>query len=246
MHERMMDIAGAGGSRLRAGYGEIAWWATTSTGVALLAYSLRRRSVSAMFLAFAAVPIAYRGLAGRWPSHAGRRGQRVEDYTRGALGGERGIHVRDAIRLEKPLDEVYRFWRQFENLPRFMTYLEQVTDLGGGRSHWVAKGPAGVRVEWDAEIINEVENQVIGWLSLPGSDVVTAGSVNFDAVRLGRSTQVTVHLQYAPPAGKVGSFVAMLAGREPSQTIREDLRHLKQILEAGEVARAEWQPGGRQ
>ena len=107
----------------------------------------------------------------------------------------------------------------------------------------MAKGPGGVLVEWDAEIINEVEDQVIGWRSLPGGDVTLAGSVNFDRVREGRSTQLTVRLQYAPPAGRVGAFVAMLAGREPSQTIREDLRRLKQILEAGEVPRAEARTG---
>src|SRR5207248_1701614 len=111
-------------------------------------------------------------------------------------------------------------------------------DLGHGRSHWIAKGPAGVRVEWDAEIINEVMDKVIGWRSLPGSEIVSAGSVNFRLVRAGRSTQVTVHLQYAPPAGRAGALFAKLFGREPSQTVREDLRRLKQHLEAGEVARA--------
>ena len=125
-----------------------------------------------------------------------------------------------------------------------MTHLERVTDLGEGRSHWVAAGPADVRVEWDAEIINDVENQVIAWKSLPGADVVSAGSVNFDAVRGGRSTQVSVNLQYAPPAGRVGGWVATLAGREPSQMIREDLRRLKQLLEAGEIARATHGSGG--
>ena len=93
-------------------------------------------------------------------------------------------------------------------------------------------------VEWDAEIINDVENKVIGWRSLPDSDVITAGSVNFDAARDGRLTQVSVHLQYAPPAGKVGAFLASLFGREPSQTVREDLRRFKQLLEAGEIARS--------
>ena len=92
-------------------------------------------------------------------------------------------------------------------------------------------------MEWDAEIINDVEDQLIAWRSLPGSDVVSAGSVNFDAVRGGRSTQVSVHLQYAPPAGRAGALLSRLFGREPSQTIREDLRRLKQLLEAGEVAR---------
>jgi uncharacterized membrane protein len=146
--------------------------------------------------------------------------------------------VRESIRLEVTLEAVYRFWRRLENLPQFMTHLERVTETGEGKSHWVASGPAGLAVEWDAEIINEVENQVIAWRSLPGSDVVTAGSVNFDAVRGGRSTQVSVHLQYAPPAGKAGALVASLFGREPSQTIREDLRHFKQLLEAGEIPRA--------
>ena len=146
--------------------------------------------------------------------------------------------MRESIRLEVTLEAVYRFWRRLENLPQFMTHLERVTETGDGKSHWVTSGPAGLAVEWDAEIINEVENQVIAWRSLPGSDVVTAGSVNFDAVRGGRSTQVRVHLHYAPPAGKAGALVASLFGREPSQTIREDLRHFKQLLEAGEIPRA--------
>jgi uncharacterized membrane protein len=94
-----------------------------------------------------------------------------------------------------------------------------------------------VRVEWDAEIVSDVEPKTLGWRSLPGSDVVTAGSVNFDVVR-GGATQITVHLQYAPPAGRAGALVASLFGRAPGQTIREDLRRLKQLLEAGEIARA--------
>jgi uncharacterized membrane protein len=123
-------------------------------------------------------------------------------------------------------------------LPRFVRHLDSVREDGANRSHWVAAGPLGVAVEWDAELINEVQDKVIGWRSVPGSDVTTAGSVNFDSVRGGRETQVTVSLQYAPPAGKAGAFVATLFGREPSQTIREDLRLLKQILEAGEIAQA--------
>jgi uncharacterized membrane protein len=113
-----------------------------------------------------------------------------------------------------------------------------VTETADGRSQWVAAGPAGLGVEWEAEIINEIENKVLAWRSLPGSDVVTAGSVNFAAARGGRSTQVSVRLQYAPPAGRAGSLVASLFGRAPSQTIRDNLRHFKQLLEAGEIPRA--------
>jgi uncharacterized membrane protein len=115
-----------------------------------------------------------------------------------------------------------------------MTHLERVTNLGGGRSHWVAKGPAGSSVEWDAEIINEVENRVIGWRSIEGSDVVMAGAVNFSPARDGTACEVSVHLKYEPPLGRAGAAFATLAGANPSRSIREDLRHMKQLLESGE------------
>ncbi|MGC4083782.1 MAG: hypothetical protein QM736_17140 [Vicinamibacterales bacterium] len=99
-------------------------------------------------------------------------------------------------------------------------------------------GPGGLRVEWTAELINEIENELLAWQSLPGSDIVSAGSVRFKPVRGGRGTQVHVHLQYDSPAGKPGALAAWLVGQEPSQTIREDLRRFKQLLEAHEVPRA--------
>jgi len=208
--------------------------AALSSGTLLLLFGATSRSRVGRYAAIAAAPLLYRGLMGAWPIGS----QRGAD-TRVALAGDRGLQVREAIRLERPLEEVYAFWRQLENLPRFMSYLESVTEnTDVGRSHWVARGPGGILVEWDAEIINEVENQVLAWRSLPDSDIVTAGSVNFDRVRGGRSTQLTVNLQYAPPAGRGGATVAWLFGRAPSQTIREDLRRLKQLLEAGEIARA--------
>ena len=210
--------------------------AALTTATAVMAYGLSRRNIPGVFLAAAATPLAYRGLAGDWP-RAGN-GHSPRERARAALGGNRGIHVRESVRLEKPIDEVYRFWRKLENLPKFMRHLAEVRDLGNGRSRWVAKGPAGSRMTWDAEVINEIENKVIGWQSLPGGDVISAGSVNFDTVRNGRSTQVSVRFQYAPPAGRAGSFLAMLFGREPSQTVREDLRRLKQLLEAGELPHA--------
>jgi uncharacterized membrane protein len=216
--------------------GELECLAAGAAAAIVIGYGLSRRSLPGALLAVAASPLAYRAVAGRWPAPIARRADDGLDEVRGSLRADRGIHVRESVRIERPIGDVYAFWRRLENLPSFMAHLERVSELSDKRSHWVAKGPAGVPVEWDAEIINEVPNQVIGWRSLPESDVVTAGSVNFDAVRNGRSTQISVHLQYAPPAGRVGSVVAMLAGREPSQTIREDLRRLKQVLEAGEIA----------
>jgi uncharacterized membrane protein len=210
-------------------------WGAIAGGLLFVALGLRRSTFSGVWLT-ASAPLFYRGVTGHWPpplaEWLGRGDSRV------ALAGERGVQVRESVRLERSIADVFRFWRRLENLPTFVTHLERVEETSPGQSHWVARGPADLRVEWDAEIINEVDNQVIAWRSLPDSDVVTAGSVNFDVVRAGRSTQVTVNLQYAPPGGKAGAFIASLLGREPSQTIREDLRRFKQLLEAGELARA--------
>lgn len=210
--------------------------AALGAGVALLVSGMWRRSLVGVGMAAMAAPLLYRGATGRWPGV-------VAPYfpsgdTRTALGGDRGVHVRESIRLEVPVDVVYRQWRQLDQLPRVMSHLRSVTELGNGRSHWVADGPAGLTVEWDAEIVNDVEPQVIAWKSLPEADVVTAGSVTFRPGRGGRDTQLTVTLQYAPPAGKAGAGFAMLFGREPSQTIREDLRRFKARLETGEIPAA--------
>jgi uncharacterized membrane protein len=213
-------------------------WSALSSGALLLLVGAARRDRVGMCAALASAPLLYRGLTGEWPIANGKRTD-----TRAALSGHRGLHVREAIRVEVPLEEVYRFWRRLENLPRFMAYLDSVNESRDGlRSHWVARGPGGVNVAWDAEIINEVENKILAWRSLPESDIVTAGSVTFDRVRGGRATEVVVNLQYAPPAGRGGAALAWLFGRAPSQTIREDMRRLKQLLEAGELAQAE--PGG--
>jgi uncharacterized membrane protein len=153
--------------------------------------------------------------------------------TRRTLRGPRGVHVEESVTINRPVADVYRFWRNVENLPRFMKHLESVAVRDAGISHWVARGPAGMKVEWDARIINEVHDKVIGWQSLEGSTVSTAGSVNFDAAPHG--TRVTVHLQYNPPGGKLGAAIAWLFGEEPNLQIREDLRRLKSLLETGEI-----------
>ena len=165
--------------------------------------------------------------------HAVHRGTGMvadrDSDTRRRLGGYRGIHVDESVTIHRPVSEVYRYWRNFENLPRFMRHLESVAMREEGISHWVARGPAGTTVEWDARIINEVDNKVIGWQSLEGSTIATAGSVHFAETAGG--TLMRVHLQYSPPAGKLGSAVAWLFGEEPSQQIREDLQRFKTLME---------------
>ena len=167
----------------------------------------------------------------------------LESDTRQQLGGSAGVHIEESVTVNRPINEVYRFWRNFENLPQFMNHLESVAQREAGVSHWVAKGPAGTRVEWDARIINEIDDKLIGWQSLEGSMVSTAGSVNFRETP--RGTEVRVHLQYSPPAGKVGAAIAWLFGEEPGVQIREDLRRFKQLMETGEVVQSEATARGR-
>lgn len=209
-------------------------WLTLGTGAVLLIAGASRRTPMGAGLAVSAAPLLYRGITGHWP-FAGHDDTN-RGFTKSALRGDRGIHIRESIRLQMPVADVYAYWRQLENLPRFMSHLERVTETSDRRSHWVAVGPAGLAVEWDAEIINEEENHILAWRSLPGSDVAMAGSVTFEPARGGRTTQLDVHLQYGPPAGKAGAAIATLLGRSPSRTVREDLRRFKQLLEAGEVA----------
>jgi len=145
------------------------------------------------------------------------------------------IRVSKSVTIKRPPMAVYEFWRQLENLPRFMHHLQEVRSTGNGRSHWIAKAPAGQQVEWDAEIVDERPGELIVWRALPGSDIQHEGSVHFRPAPADRGTEVEVALQYDAPGGKAGALVATLFGEEPSQQIRDDLRRFKQVMETGEV-----------
>jgi uncharacterized membrane protein len=157
------------------------------------------------------------------------------DPTRRYLGGSHGVLVEDAITIHRPVSEVYSYWRNLENLPRFMGHLEEVQVTDRFHSHWTARGPLGVLVEWDAEIINDIPPTLLSWKSVGESDVVSAGSVRFKPIGE-HATQVHVRLQYDPPAGKLGATVAWLLEDDPQHQIAEDLRRFKQLLETGEIA----------
>jgi uncharacterized membrane protein len=157
----------------------------------------------------------------------------------------REVHLETSIAIDKSPEELYTFWRDFKNLPLFMKNLESVSELNVRKSHWVAKGVGAARVEWDAEIYNEKENELIAWRSLENADVVNAGSVRFHKGPAGHGTYVRVTVNYNPPAGHLGATVARLLGAEPTQLIKEDLRRLKQMMEAGEIATIDGQTSGR-
>jgi uncharacterized membrane protein len=157
----------------------------------------------------------------------------------------REVHVETSIAIDKSPEELYSFWRDFKNLPLFMRNLESVTEKDERISHWVAKSIGNSKVEWDAEIYNEEENKLIAWRSLEDADVVNAGSVRFQKGPSGHGTYVRVAMNYNPPAGQIGATIAQLLGAEPAQLIKEDLRRLKQMMEAGEIATIDGQTSGR-
>ena len=144
-----------------------------------------------------------------------------------------------SITIDRPAEELYKFWHNFENLPRFMNNLESVRVTGDKRSHWVAKGPLGSSVEWDAEIVEDSPNELIAWRSLEGSDVENSGSVRFVPAPGGRGTEVQVEIVYNPPGGMLGAGVAKIFGAAPEQEIKGDLYRFKQVMETGEVVHSD-------
>ncbi len=204
-----------------------------------LGFAARRDSRFARFLAapvgLGAGYLLLRGLTGRCLMYKAMNIDR---------SGQAGIHVERAVTINRPRPEVYAFWRNFENLPRFMNHLESV-EVKNGQSHWRAKAPLGHSVEWDARVTEEAQNEKIAWSSLPGSQVENRGIVEFRDAPGGRGTVVRVTLDYEPPAGSMGAAFAKLFGEAPQQQVREDLRHFKQIMETGEIPTTYGQTSGR-
>lgn len=155
------------------------------------------------------------------------------------------MQVIETTTINATAGEVYKFWRNLENLPRFMRHLESVSATSERTSHWVARAPAGTSVEWDAELVEDQPERLLGWRTLPKSEVAHEGIVSFEPAAGGRGTVVRVEMLYRPPAGKVGVQIARLFGEEPSLQVAEDLRRLKQLLETGEVATTIGQPSGK-
>lgn len=178
----------------------------------------------------------------REPGRRARQTSRQGRQTRSDV-----VHVERVTTLNTSAETAFGFWKDFRNFPRFMRHLESVELLGGNRSHWVARAPAGMTVEWDAEIVEQREPEFIAWRTLPNSQVEHSGSVRFSPAPGARGTEVRVTLDYAPPGGTVGRTIAWLFREEPNQQIHEDLRRFKQLVETGEVTISDgplmWRPG---
>lgn len=199
-------------------------------GSALVLWGLSRRSLGGVLLALVGGGLLHRGSTGYCALYRqlGINSRQMNDEA--GVPGDKGIKVERTVRIARSPQEVYRFWKNLENLPRFFEHVERVTPVNERRSHWVVKGPAGTQVEWTAEILTDREGELISWESLPGAEVQNAGSVRFERAGDGR-TDVKVTLQYYPAAGVIGAAVAKLFGEAPDQQLDADLGRLKQLLE---------------
>jgi uncharacterized membrane protein len=222
--------------------GDIQRMISAIAGTGLIVGGLRRRSLAGGVVAVAGISLLYRAATG-YCAAVDALGITTRDMQNTNSLGRSKVHtgqatkIRRSIEINRPPDELYRFWRALDNLPQIMSHLASVQVINDRLSHWVVKTVPGLpTVEWDAEIINDVENERIGWRSLNDADVTHAGSVEFEGSGDGQ-TRLTVTLQYEPLAGRLGTALAKLIGQDPELKIADDLQRFKDSMESGTYSR---------
>lgn len=205
-------------------------------GAGLAAWGLSRRSLGGLLIAVVGGALIRRGVTGHCMLYENLGINSRQLQTESGVRGNKGIKVIKSVVVSRPRDEVYRYWRNLENLARFMEHVESVREIDERRSAWVVRGPLGHDVEWNAEILTDRPNELIAWQSLPGAEVQNAGSVWFEQVSGGSATEVKVALQYQPPAGVLGATVAKFLGEAPEQQLENDLAKFKTLIEQGQSA----------
>jgi uncharacterized membrane protein len=215
--------------------GEVERWGSAFAGGLLLVRGVERGRLPGLVLAGIGASLLYRGFTGHCKLY-----DKLGMSTRSSgqsLGvpAKTGFKFEQSITINRPAQELYEYWRQLSNLPRIMQHLESVTESGNFKSHWVAKGPMGIRVQWDAEVHNEDPGRLIAWRSMPGGQVDTAGSVRFEE-QGSNTTGVHVSLKYNPPGGKLGANLAWLMGSSVEKEVASDLCRFKQAMENGEIS----------
>ncbi|MEA5566764.1 SRPBCC family protein [Anabaena sp. UHCC 0399] len=214
-------------------------WASLIGGGALVLMGLRQASLRGVLTALAGGGLIYQGASK----------QSTIQQAQEAIGLNKPIKVEKTVTINQPAEELYRYWHNFENLPRFMKHLKSVKVYnekpGARRSHWIANAPLGNSVEWDADILEDRENELISWASVEGADIENSGFVRFQPAPANRGTEVKVVLEYNPPGGTLAAIFAKLFGEEPEQQIGDELRRFKMLMETGEIATTEGQPSGK-
>jgi len=226
--------------------GDVERWASTIGGTLLVANGLRRGTFGGLAAAILGGSLVYRGVTGHCNAYKALNIDTSDKHRSDATEHvHKGRLIKHVVTINRPAAELYAFWRDEANAPKFMLNMVSVEKLGGNRSRWVSSGPLGKTFAWDSEVFNDQPGRMFAWKSLPGGDVELAGTARFDELPAGRGTVVTLELNYEPPAGLLGVTVAKVLGQDPDKLAMEDLRRFKQLMEAGEIATTAGQPSGR-
>ena len=212
--------------------------ASVTMGTALLALALsQRRKPGAFAFGLAGAYLAWRGATGHCALYEALDTGTAEDPDDERLdaGGHDDVSIEAAATVARPPDEVYAFFRRLENAPRFMAFIESVQEVDAARSRWVARTPTGQTLDWEAEILEDLPGELIAWRSDPAGLVHHAGAVRFRPAPGGGGTEVRLDIEYDLPGSAIGRSIAMLFGSATEYRVEEDLRRLKQLLEAGET-----------
>ena len=196
-------------------------------GAVLLAVGLTRRGFAGGLAKVAGISLIARGASGYAPLYRAL-GMPFPNKLTGA--SHSAFRVEAAVDINRPAQDLYALWRDFENLPAFMSHLVSVQTIDPVRSHWTARGPAGTVVNWEARIVNDIKNELIAWETIEGSSVDHAGSVHFEPLEGGK-TRLRVVLRYDPPASKVGAVVARMFHGDPQSQIDEDLHRFQKMVD---------------
>ena len=141
------------------------------------------------------------------------------------------VNIRINSVINKPISEVYAFWRDFENLPKFMNHLSSVNPINYTTSEWTAKGPMGIgKITWKAEVIKDEKDKLISWNSLPDSSIKNAGKVVFKPK--GKATEIDVTISYHAPLGVAGESAAKLLNPYFEKLVKDDILNFKTYLES--------------
>ncbi len=226
--------------------GDVERWVSAIGGALLVGDGLRRGHFGGLALALLGGSLVYRGVTGHCQAYEALH---VDTSNKHRSADEEHIHkgrlIKHVATVDRPAEELYTYWRDEANSPKFMANIEAVAKTGAKTSHWVSRGPLGKTFAWDSEIIVDEPGRLFAWKSLPGGDVSNAGSVRFEPATGGRGTVVTVEINYEPPAGALGVAVAKVLGEDPDHQTGENLRRFKQLMETGEITTIEGQTSGR-
>lgn len=238
---RQRQLARSGGAHattknLPQNISEMERWISLGAGGLLLLSGLTRFNARGLITGLFGAGLIQRGLTGHCYAYEVLGMNTAERNASTAVPAQQGIKLEKTIHIQRPAEELFHFWRDFENLPRIMPYLESVEVSDNQRSHWVAAGIGGATVEWDAEIINERPNEMIAWRSLPGGDIETAGSVHFKPMPGEMGTAVVVSMKYNPPGGKIAANIAEFMGIGAIEKIEESLHRFKELMESNQIS----------